>query len=162
MSQHNIHALARGVIIDQDHILLAYDPRAHPNHYYELNRHFYYLPGGHIDFQESAQKALIREIREETGYNATIERFLGIIEHAWSFSGDETCCHTHEVNMIFKIHVHDLKLKDALPQKEEHVAFAWVPLDRLRDIDIRPFSLKQAIPEWLAPSSNKVFWSTML
>ncbi len=75
MNKKGIHVLSRGVIVDQGHILLAYDPRPQPYHYYELNRHFYYLPGGHIDFQESAENALIREIKEETGLDATIEQF---------------------------------------------------------------------------------------
>lgn len=50
MSKNNIHVLSRGVIVDQNHILLAYDPRPHHNHYYELNTPFYELPDGHIDF----------------------------------------------------------------------------------------------------------------
>jgi hypothetical protein len=33
MNKNNIHVLSRGVIIDQDYILLAYDPRSHLNHY---------------------------------------------------------------------------------------------------------------------------------
>ena len=72
----NIHILSRGIVIAQGHILLAYDPRPNPNHYYELNRHFYYLPGGHIDLQESAENALMREIKEETGFDTRIERFF--------------------------------------------------------------------------------------
>jgi 8-oxo-dGTP diphosphatase len=60
---NNIHVLSRGVIIDQGYILLAYDPRLNPNHYYELNVPFYYLPGGHIDFQESGKNALITFFR---------------------------------------------------------------------------------------------------
>ena len=48
MSARNIHVLSRGVIIEQDHILLAYDPRSFPQHYYELNTKFYYLPGGYV------------------------------------------------------------------------------------------------------------------
>ena len=72
MNKKGIHVLSRGVIVDQGHILLAYDPRPHPFHYYELNRHFYDLPGGHIEFQESAENALIREIKEETGLDAEI------------------------------------------------------------------------------------------
>ena len=61
---NNIHVLARAVIVDQNHILLAYDPRPHPQHYYEFDRQFYHLPGGHIEFKESAKNALVREIKE--------------------------------------------------------------------------------------------------
>ena len=34
----------------------------------KYNVPFYYLPGGHIEFKESANNALIREIEEETGH----------------------------------------------------------------------------------------------
>jgi 8-oxo-dGTP diphosphatase len=149
MNNNNIHVLSRGIIVDQGHILLAYDPRPQPYHYYELNRDFYYLPGGHIDVQESARTALIREIKEETGLDAEIEQFLGIIEHAWSFPGDEICCHTHEINMMFKICITGLSLGDTVPQKEDHIAFQWMPLAHVQAIDVRPLPLLSALPHWL-------------
>jgi 8-oxo-dGTP diphosphatase len=161
VSHHRIHVLSRGVIVDQGHILLAYDPRPHPHHYYELNVPFFYLPGGHIDFQESAPHALIREIKEETGCEAAIEKFLGIIEHAWHFQGDEVCCHTHEINLIYKLSITELKFGDKVPQKEEHVAFQWLPIDSLYGIDLRPLPLKSALSKWLESTDETIFWSTM-
>lgn len=161
MSKNNIHVLSRGVIVDQNHILLAYDPRDHPNHYYELNTCFYYLPGGHIDFQECAFNALIREIKEETGFEAEVENFLGIIEHAWNFPGDEVCCHTHEINLIFKLNIAELKFGDTVPQKEEHVAFEWVAIETLREVDLRPLPLKSALAKWLEGANDNIFWSTI-
>jgi 8-oxo-dGTP diphosphatase len=156
-----IHVLSRGIIIDQGHILLAYDPSPSPTHYYEFNVPFYYTPGGHIDFQESASNALIREIKEETGFEAEIEKFLGIIEHAWHFPGDEACCHTHEINLIFKLNITALKFGDTLPQKEAHVAFEWVNLNALHEIDLRPVLLKSALFKWLEGVDNSIFCSTM-
>ncbi|MBM3631842.1 MAG: NUDIX domain-containing protein [Alphaproteobacteria bacterium] len=121
-------------------ILLAYDPRAHPNHYYELNTPFYYLPGGHIECQESAENALIREIKEGTGLDAEIEKLLGIIEHAWNFPGDEVCCHTHEINWVFKIHSTSLSFADTLPHKEDHVRFNRYPLPTCKPWICAPYS----------------------
>ena len=46
MNTNTIHVLSRGVIVDQGHILLAYDPRQHPNHYYELNTPLLLPSGG--------------------------------------------------------------------------------------------------------------------
>lgn len=156
-----IHTLSRALIIDTDHLLLAYDPRPDPYHYYELHRCFYYLPGGHIEDHESAVQALHREMREETGCQTTIERFLGLLEHAWHFPGDEVCCHTHEINMIFKAQLLDLSYP-ALPLTfEDHVAFKWIPLTLLPQIDLRPALLKEAIPRWLKDPSSSPFWSTL-
>jgi hypothetical protein len=92
---------------------------------------------------------------------ADIKRFLGIIEHAWKFPGDEVCCHTHEINLIYKLRMTDLKFGDKVPQKESHVAFNWVPMDSLQGIDLRPLPLKQALSEWLGSADNHILWSTM-
>ncbi|MDF3033587.1 MAG: mismatch repair protein MutT [Alphaproteobacteria bacterium] len=149
MNKNDIHVLSRAVIIIDGHILLAYDPRSTPNHYYELNASFYYLPGGHIEFKESARDATLREIQEETGYTACYERFLGVIEHAWNFSGDEVYCHTHEINLIFKVHIQGLNPTITISQKEDHVAFRWIPLTEINTIDLRPAPLKSLLPRWM-------------
>ena len=161
MNKNDIHVLSRAVIIVDDHILLAYDPRSSPSHYYELNVPFYYLPGGHIDFKESAQDAILREIEEETGYAGEYERFLGVIAHAWHFSDDEVCCHTHEINLISKVHVSGLGSQMAISQKEEHVAFHWIPLTKLNDVDLRPAPLKTLIPKWMDGSLHFEFVSVV-
>lgn len=126
---HKIHVLSRAIIAHENHLLVAYDPRQKPRHYYEFNVPFYYLPGGHIEFQESAEKAIVREIYEETGYDSRIECFLGIVEHSWNFTDDKLCCHTHEINLIFKVHLKEITRIHDITQKEEHVAFKWIPID---------------------------------
>ena len=158
-----IHVLSRAVIIDQGHILLAYDPRVIPMHYYEFNKKFYYLPGGHVEFQESAEKAVLREIKEETGYYGVIESFLGTMEHAWSFPGSEICCHTHEINLIFKVNIAGLSVESMIDQREDHVGFQWTKLRDLEAVDLRPMSLKKMIGGWLKASrSPYLFTSTMV
>lgn len=111
---------------------------------------FYYLPGGHIEFNESAEAAVLREIYEETGLDAHIERFLGVLEHNWSFPGDEVCCHTYEINLIFKVNLEEVNDLITIVQKEDHVAFQWIPLKEIHDIDFRPESLKNILSRWLA------------
>ena len=44
----------------------------------------YFLPGGHVEVGESAENALIRELREELGVNCSIKQFLGVIERKLS------------------------------------------------------------------------------
>jgi len=113
-------------------------------------------------FKNLPLPALIREIKEDTGLAATIEKFFGIIEHAWNFLGNEVCCHTHEMNLIFKLNIKELKFGDTLPQKDEYVAFQWLPVVSLGTIDLRPLPLQSALAKWLESTDDHTFWSTMI
>jgi ADP-ribose pyrophosphatase YjhB (NUDIX family) len=67
----DIRVAAYGVIVDeQDRILLA--------HWNEGGRSGWTLPGGGIDPGEDPVDAVVREIREETGFEAVAGDLLGI------------------------------------------------------------------------------------
>lgn len=66
----DIRIAAYGVIIRDDEILLA--------HWNEHGRSGWTLPGGGVDGAEHPVEAVKREIAEETGYEASIDRLLGI------------------------------------------------------------------------------------
>ena len=68
-TKNNIHVLSRGVIIDQDHILLCKT--------LDLPISIYFLPGGHVEHGESVETSLLRELMEETGHKAKRLIYLG-------------------------------------------------------------------------------------
>jgi ADP-ribose pyrophosphatase YjhB (NUDIX family) len=59
------HYLVRALIISGDYILLAR----------EIGTDNTFLPGGHVEQGESAEKALTCELEEETGHSASIIGF---------------------------------------------------------------------------------------
>jgi len=44
-------------------------------------KNYYFFPGGHLDFGESAKEALKRELMEELGLKIKKSSFIGISEH---------------------------------------------------------------------------------
>ncbi len=66
----DIRIAAYGVIIRDEQILLS--------HWNEHGRSGWTLPGGGLEGSEHPLEAARREIREETGYEASVDRLLGI------------------------------------------------------------------------------------
>lgn len=150
----NIHNLVRAVIINNNHILVAYNPKAQFD--------FCYLPGGHIEHYESAQECLTRELQEEIGnLNYKIERFLGCLEYSFiPEKRDDLKCHSHEYNFHFLVECKELNVNQ-IPQQIEKVAFKWVNLDKLEETNILPGPLKKLLPLWLKLNLQDAFHSQM-
>lgn len=109
----------------------------------------YFFPGGHIEEGESAPTALVREIMEEIGEKAEISGFLGATENKYSTKAGEV----HEINLVFEVSLIDAGV---CKSKENHLEFAWLTRDELRDAIIFPATLRDAV---LATQSNEhPFW----
>ncbi|PDY84329.1 NUDIX domain-containing protein [Bacillus cereus] len=105
------HHIVRAIMIKDEKLLVA-----------EYIGHHYFLPGGHVEFGESAENALIRELREELGVTCSIKQFLGVIENKWQAKEN---LH-HEINHIFEIDSNELKSDFTPISKESHLAFHWI------------------------------------
>jgi 8-oxo-dGTP diphosphatase len=152
-TKNNIHVLSRGVIIDQDNILLCRT--------LDLPISFYFLPGGHVEHGESVERSLLRELMEETGAHCKIKRFLGCLEYSFE-PGHSSICHNHEYNFIFEAESESLKIEKKIPQLETHIELIWIPLHQLSEIDFRAEPLRELVPQWLKTPASNVFRSVMI
>ena len=138
--QPEIELIARGVLV-KDGMLLACR---------NVRRGNLYLPGGHVDFCESARTALTREVMEELGLRSRAGRFLGVCEFTYERKGRTTC----EVNLVF-----ELKIPGASPSKrarsrEKKLAFDWVPLKKLQRSKLLPALLRPWISRRLSSKAD--------
>ncbi|MEG8183962.1 DUF4916 domain-containing protein [Nocardia terpenica] len=119
--------IARAIIRSGDRLLVARE-RTKPH---------VFLPGGHVKDGESVEDALVRELAEELGTTATVGNFIGAVEHRYS----DDAAHTHhELNLIFAAEV-----SGEPHSQEEHLEFAWLPMDQVAAADLRPSALKEVI-----------------
>lgn len=122
--------IARGVLIQHGHVLLC-----------QNRKHGYtYLPGGHVEFAEPAADALKREMLEESNEPVRVGKLL--LTHEETFQGPKRV--HHEINLVF--HMEHDKSSTTTPATitsvEDQIAFVWVDLAELIDVDLRPQSMK--------------------
>ena len=111
-----------------------------------------FLPGGHIEFGESAKDALIREIEEELGISSTVESFLGVVEHKWEKKGIVHC----EINQVFVTDSEDLLPGVNPVSNEPHLRFFWCGADELDNKNLQPYPFRNLIKNYL--NGNKEIW----
>jgi len=60
-----------GIILEKGKVLLI-----RRNHYPFIG--YWVLPGGHVDYGERVERAMVREIKEEVGITAKIKKLIGV------------------------------------------------------------------------------------
>lgn len=122
-----IETIARGVCVVGGKVLLC-RPKGGA---------YAYLPGGHVEFGETAAEALVREVREETGLVATAGDFLGAIESTFLQHGTRHC----EVSLVRRFTLAGVSA-DAEPPAvvacEPWIEFVWWPVDDLAAANLLP------------------------
>jgi 8-oxo-dGTP pyrophosphatase MutT (NUDIX family) len=111
----------------------------------QIDRDYTFLPGGHVNFGESAADALKREIFEELGLDSNVGRFVGASEHHFINDGKPG----HEINLLFEIHIHGLTPQNPPHSLETNLIFLFHDITRLEDIKFEPFSLRDKLHHWL-------------
>lgn len=137
----HIAPIVRGVWIHHGRVLLCRN----------LARGYCYLPGGHVEFGESGEEALRREFAEETGLMPIVRTPpLLAMQHVFGEGPDLR----HEWMLVFLVEHPPLDPdSDAPPEVrslEPKIAFDWVDLAAVVDLDLRPIQIRA----WLAAAGR--------
>jgi len=127
-----IENIVRAIIIKENKILLAR----------QIGCNYTFLPGGHIEFGETAETALLRELDEEIGISGKCGRFLCTIENIFTDARGAKC---HEAALYF-IFVPGLKYRPCdFVSKESHLEFIWAEIEEAGSFNLKPDILEGII-----------------
>ena len=150
-TEKHIETIARGVCVVDGKVLLCL-PK---------DRSYSYLPGGHIEFGETGREALVREMKEETGLDATAGALLGVVESSFVQKGEKHC----EINLIYEMRLRDegrgmrdegrgmrdegrgmrdegRGMRDEVVSQESWICFDWVDCGKIDNTNLLPPEMK--------------------
>lgn len=113
---------------------------------------YYFFPGGHINFGETAKEALERELNEELYISIKNISFIGVVENVFT---EESRKH-HELDLVFSVSVKKVKDKS----KEDHIDFFFFDIKKFSKEIIFPIALRNNILKWL--KDGKIFWDSQI
>ena len=115
-----------GMILSNGKILAMHDQRSP----------YYYLPGGRVKLGETAENAVLRELREELGISAAIRRPLWLNQGFFTEDVDQLRYHELCLYFLMDFAGTDLLARGQSFRRDEGVhshQFTWLPFESLSD-----------------------------
>ncbi len=103
------------------------------------------MPGGFIDMDETGEEGTAREVKEETGLDATEVTYLFSYPNTYLYSGFVV----HTLDMFFKVKVKDLSHIEAM---DDAAAYYWIPLDKIDTSQFAFDSIRRGLQRFLQQS----------
>lgn len=124
-----IELIARGVLIAGSRVLLCRN----------LKHDYLYLPGGHVEFGESAAAALAREFLEEAALPVRVGALALVSEGTFATKRRGH----HEVNLVFHVEQTGARRASAdVKSQEAGLGLEWLDFGAIPESDIRPEAAK--------------------
>jgi ADP-ribose pyrophosphatase YjhB (NUDIX family) len=112
------------------------------------NNNLWFIPGGRVEFNESAEQTIDRELVEEFGVSAIRKELVWIVENFVQFSNK----HIHEVAWFFIVTLSNDELIfdqiNVFSGVEPGFINKWIPLDEIDNYHI--------VPEFVVPELKRM------
>ena len=135
----NICRYGAYAIIIQDNKLLLTQKKSGPF------KGLWDLPGGAIEFGETPEIAVKREVLEETAFEASKVELLTVLAYHGSFFTDRNEIKIHHIGIIYRVD-NIFLLSNRIPEEQVR----WLPISEIDSEELTPFA-KQS---W----TNKFFY----
>jgi len=132
MKRQHLFVAGKAIIESEGKILLLEEDSRDPDH---TNAGMWDLPGGRIKFGEHPLDGLSREVREECGLEVKIAEPI-YVDHWLPQPYDDE--EWQIVGIFYKCQL----VGGELHLSQEHKAFKWIGLNKLKDYQILPSSRK--------------------
>jgi len=115
-----------------------------------INDPAYAFPGGHVNFGETSEQAVIREFKEEIAADIRPVRLLWIGENFFPW-GEKGC---HQIGLYYLLTLRDetqipldgiFYAQDEVERKACHLEFSWVNLSQLKYMELHPIIAKEKL-----------------
>ena len=123
----DLRVAAYAVIVDARGMLLA--------HWHDGPRAAWTLPGGGLEAGEDPADAVVREVREETGFDVVVDELLGIhsrVIPARQRIAPGAAGPLHTLSIVYRARVVDGELRDEVGGSTDRAA--WFALDAVEDL----------------------------
>ena len=135
-----IRPIALGLFAKEDRILAKkdFDSRKQET--------FYRIPGGGIEFGETSEQALIREVGEEFAACIDKIKFLDVLENIFTYEGRPG----HEIVFVYQAAFRDKQMYDkeelVVLDKPGREVLRWFPRQDLLAANFYPHGIKRILP----------------
>ena len=105
--------------------------------------------GGRCNLDEDSASAIKREIKEETGFDVTIIKELGIVENFFTSSFDNK--KYHEILIVYEVEFKDKNaynlesIKSLEEDHEKYLNYVWLEIDELKQMAFHPSILLEML-----------------
>ena len=111
---------------------------------------FYCLPGGHVELGEDTDSAVLREMKEELGYDVKIDRLVSIIQNFFKAKDGRMF---HELGYYYVVepkNIEDVNLENYVVTENDkgklvRLEFRWFTLEELKQERFLPEVLKEQL-----------------